>query len=94
MATITLEIWVDPDGDESLLYAGELGAESRRKLPPGSKMLKRIRAGSHFEAMTLYHEFLGREPYSAPWNLAKADRREWEREAKAPYPDDWVARNS
>jgi hypothetical protein len=38
-------------------------------------------AGSHFEAMTEYNKFLGREPYAT----------DQERD-HAPYPDEWLQR--
>jgi hypothetical protein len=50
-------------------------------LGDGAKLVWTFEAGSHFEAMTKYNKFLGREPYTT----------DQERD-HAPYPDEWRQR--
>jgi hypothetical protein len=49
-------------------------------LEPGARLLTTFEAGSHYEAMTTYNQYLGREPYttSESWDYL-------------PYPDEWLA---
>jgi len=59
--------------------AGPRGQECRRTLPRTARLLKTFEAGSHFEALTIYNRFLGRERYTTqqPWDFE-------------PYPEEWV----
>ncbi|MBL8822643.1 MAG: hypothetical protein JNJ77_08660 [Planctomycetia bacterium] len=59
--------------------AGPRGDGQRAFLEPGARLLTTFKAGSHFEAMTIYHNYLGREKYttSEPWDYE-------------PYPDEWL----
>jgi len=59
---------------------GPRGDACRRTLTPGGRLLTRFEAGSHFEAMTIYHRLLGREMYASQ----QASDHE-------PYPDEWLA---
>ena len=60
--------------------AGPAGDGARANLPAHAKLTWTVRAGSHFEAMTLFHERQGWERYitDQPWDLQ-------------PYPEAWVA---
>ena len=51
----------------------EFGAE-------GARLLTTFEAGSHFEAMTVYNRYLGRETYTT--------NEAWDYQ---PYPDEWLA---
>jgi len=60
--------------------AGRVGDDARRLLSVGAKLLWTFEAGSYFEAMTKYNQFLGRAPYTT--------EHAWDYE---PYPDEWVS---
>ena len=68
MAELVHEIWETTE-DGMVLYtcsmAGMLGAACRETLPSDSRLLITFVAGCHFDAMTIYNRFLGREPYSS-----------------------------
>ena len=70
MAKVNWEIWawaVQEDGGElhMLALAGPDGDDSRAMNEPSAKLLHEFAAGSRFEAMSYYHQYLGREPYTA-----------------------------
>lgn len=64
MAELLHEIWIDPEGLESCIVAGEMGDDARSLCGKGSKLIHTFYADSHFTAMTIYHEYLDREPYT------------------------------
>jgi hypothetical protein len=55
-----------------------MGDDARDLVGPGAKLVWVVDAGSHFEAMTAYHERMGWGPYTS--------QHQWDRQ---PYPDDW-----
>lgn len=67
MTSLVHEIWESTE-DGMVLHtcclAGTLGAECRDTLPPNSRLLTTFFAACHFDAMTIYNEFLCREPYT------------------------------
>lgn len=76
------EVWED-FGDEGeslpcLVYSGRLGDEARSLLSPQARLLTTFEAGSHFEAMTIYHKLMGWGKYftAQPWD-------------DQPYPAEW-----
>jgi hypothetical protein len=78
---LTHEIWQEnTDGMvlHSCLLSGPRGDASRTQLGSTATLLAKFEAGSHFEAMTIYHRYLGGEVSSTnqPWDYE-------------PYPDDW-----
>ncbi len=85
MAILLHEIWEEPDGEggalASLCLAGPDGDEARALLRPGARCIRTFAAGSHFEAMTIYHRLLGRAPYTTT-----------HAQDHAPYPDAWAER--
>jgi hypothetical protein len=81
MARLKHEVWIDTDGLEMCCLAGPDGDEARGLLEPGAKLLWTFEAGSHFEAMTIYHQHLGREPHASS-----------EASDAAPYPGKWKER--
>lgn len=83
MAVLLHEVWVEPNGCNSLILAGELGADARKILAPGARVVHRFLASSHVEAMTIYNAFLGREPYVS--SFPEEDTK--------PYPDAWFVPN-
>jgi hypothetical protein len=85
MTNLTHEIWEEPDGDggwlPGLCLAGPDGDAFRNRQSSAARLVRTFTAGSHFEAMTIYHRLLGREPYTA------ADASDHE-----TYPDAWAER--
>lgn len=74
------EIWQEPDGCTSLLFSGQLGDQSRNLLADGSILLKTIFAKSHFEAMTIYWEFMGWGEYVCSNEMDMQPYSEWFKE--------------
>jgi len=58
--------------------AGPNGDAQRRMHNSTVRLLATFDAGSHFEAMTIYNKYLGRETYTTnqPWDFE-------------PYPEEW-----
>jgi hypothetical protein len=52
------EVWIDPEGLTTFLLSGPEGDVARKLLEPGSRIIKYIYAGSHFDAMTQYYNFM------------------------------------
>jgi hypothetical protein len=61
--------------------AGPDGDDARQLLGEKATLVWTFEAGSHFEAMTKYNEFLGRGPYTTT-----------QASDQAPYPDSWMQR--
>jgi hypothetical protein len=55
-----------------------MGDAARATLEPGALLVWEVEAGSHFEAMTLYHQHMSWGPFST--------EHEWD---YRPYPDGW-----
>jgi hypothetical protein len=80
MATLKHEVWMGSDGLPGCCLAGPAGADARRLFAEdNAKLVWTFEAGSHFEAMSKYHQHLGREPY------ATNHQQDYE-----PYPDEWL----
>ena len=83
MAVLVHEVW-EAVSDGMVLHAcclaGPRGDECRLWLQSGARMLTTFEAGNHFEAMTIYNRYLGREVYitNEPWDYQT-------------YPDEWRA---
>jgi hypothetical protein len=61
------EVWeqtVDGMVLHSCCLAGPLGNDHRSTLVPNARRIHTFKAGSHFEAMTIYHSLLGRGQYT------------------------------
>jgi hypothetical protein len=86
MATLLHEIWHEPSELShtgwlpSCCLAGPDGEDHRRSLAPGARLVDTFEAGSHFDAMTIYHGLMG-ETYTTS--------HAWDHE---PYPEEWAAR--
>ena len=61
--------------------SGPDGDGARHALGTNAKLVWTFDAGSHFEAMTKYNEFLGRGAYTTD--------QKWD---FTPYPDEWLQR--
>jgi hypothetical protein len=81
MAILLHEVWRDSDGLPTCCLAGPDGDNARQLLGDSATLVWTFEAGSHFEAMTTYNAFLGREPYATP-----------ETGDHASYPDSWLQR--
>jgi hypothetical protein len=85
MAILIHEIWQEVGESGMVLHtcclAGVMGEGCRSTVAPNARLLTTFEAGSHFEAMTIYNRFLGREAYSTD--------QSWDYE---PYPAEWRER--
>ena len=73
------ELWEDVDGLHTFCLTGPHGDGARSLLSPGAKLIWTVEAGSHYEAMTAFYEFVGYGVYSTD--------QEWDCQ---PYPEEWV----
>ena len=82
MALLLHEIWEEADESGEVLHtcclAGSLGDGCHSLLSSKARLLTTFIAGSHFEAMTIYHSFIGHEAYSTVHT-----------QDHDPYPDAW-----
>lgn len=69
------QVWKSPEGLTTLCFADERGDGSRSLFEPGSTLIHTFLASSHYEAMTIYYQFMDwgvyttifkqdKEPYS------------------------------
>ncbi len=81
MVALLHEIWIESDDNgqdlESCCLAGKDGEEFRKSLSSNARLMRTFEASSHYEAMTIFHEILGREKYTTT--------HEW---AYLPYPEE------
>jgi hypothetical protein len=61
------ELWDEGDDGRTFCLAGPMGADARRLLGAGARLVWTVEARSHFEAMTLYHKHLGWGEYSTDY---------------------------
>ena len=62
---LTHELWVETDGEQqTFCLAGPSGDAARSLLSPGAKLIWKVEAESHFEAMTAYYAFMGWGEYT------------------------------
>jgi hypothetical protein len=76
MAIRLHELWVESDQEQTFCLAGPKGDGARAQLLPEAKLVWTVEAGSHFEAMTKYYEYMG-------WGVYKTEH-EWDYK---PYED-------
>ena len=79
MVRLLHELWLNADGGQTLCLAGPMGDGARAMMSKDAKLAWTVTAGSHFEAMTKYYEYMNWGSYST--------EQEWDRK---PYPDDWL----
>lgn len=73
------ELWEENDGEgRTFCLAGSRGEGARNLLSAEAKLIWTIEAGSHFEAMQAYYEFMN-------WGKYTTDQ-EWD---MRPYPEEW-----
>ena len=76
---LTHELWEENGGARhTFCLAGPPGDNARSFLYPDAKLIWTVEAGSHFEAMTAWYEYMGFGVYEA--------QAEWE---KRPYSEEW-----
>lgn len=83
MVSLLHEIWeeLDERGQwlPSCVLAGPQGDDARRWFGSTARRIHMFSAGSHFEAMTLYYQFLGLGAYTTEFP-----------EDMEPYPEEWA----
>ena len=91
LTSIKHDILQDKEGLTSLCFSGDLREESRSLSEPDSKIIHSFYAHSHFDAMTIYYEFMDWEKYETeldidvqPYNLEQMEKRasEWKKKNK------------
>lgn len=70
------EVWEDMEGFTTLCLADERGNDCRNLLEPGSKLIHVLYANSHYEAMTIYYEFMKWGTYTTEFEI---DRQPYEK---------------
>lgn len=65
------QVWKSPDGLTTVCFADERGDASRDLLEHGSTLIHTFSAGSHYEAMTIYYQFMGWGGYTTPFEQDK-----------------------
>jgi hypothetical protein len=82
MTKLKHELWEENvDGARTLTFCltGPHGDQARSMLGPDAKLIWTVEAGTHFEAMTKYYEFMD-------WGQYKTEH-DWDLQ---PYPEEWA----
>jgi hypothetical protein len=81
VAILKHEVWICGDGLPGCCLEGPDGDGARRIFAEDgpASLVWTFEAGSHFEAMNRYHQYLSREPYTTD--------QPWDHE---PYPEEWL----
>lgn len=69
--TLKLDIWKNREGLTALLFSGDLGNEGRSTLDNDYEVVHSFHAGSHFEAMTKYYEYMDWGVYTTEFDVDK-----------------------
>ena len=73
------QVWNSPEGLTTLCFADERGDGSRSFLEPGSTLIHTFLASSHYEAMTIYYQFMDRGVYTTIFEQDKEPYAKWVR---------------
>ena len=65
------EVWADEDGLTTLCLADERGNDCRALMKPQSKIIHTFYAGNHYEAMTIYYEYMDFGTYTTDFAIDK-----------------------
>jgi hypothetical protein len=76
MKGIRHEVWEDSEGLTMLFRADKAGNEGWLQPEKNSKLIHSFYASSHYEAMTIYYEFMDWGVYDTPYEIDKE-----------PYPE-------
>ena len=71
MNNIKHDVWQESDGKTAVCFSDDSGKECRKLLEPGSKKIHNFYASSHFEAMTIYYNFMGWGKYETQFEVDK-----------------------
>jgi hypothetical protein len=65
------ELWQDDEGQSNICLAGPRGEGARKLAGSNAKLIWTTEAGSHFDAMTAYYDFMDWGTYRTdqPWDL-------------------------
>ena len=75
MKGIEHEVWRDTEGLTMLFRADKKGDDKSLQPEKGSKLIHSFYASSHFEAMTIYYEFMGWGTYRTDHEIDKEPYR-------------------
>lgn len=65
------EIWEDSEGLTTLCLADERGNDCRKLLDLDNKLIHTFYAKSHYDAMTIYYEFMDWGTYTTTFEMDK-----------------------
>lgn len=65
------EVWEDEEGLPGLCLADSRGNDFRSLMEPGSKLIHTFYASSHYEAMTIYYQFMDWGVYTTEFEVDK-----------------------
>lgn len=66
------ELWLEPDGCQTFCLPGEHGNGARTLLHPEAKLVWKVKAKSHFDAMTRYYSYMNWGEYQT--NFPEQDK--------------------
>lgn len=61
------ELWIDSDGLDTFVEAGQMNDQKRELIGPGATLVWTVEADSHFDAMTRYYEYRHWGIYTSPY---------------------------
>lgn len=73
------ELWKEDEGRQTFCFAGSMGNSARSLMDSNAQLIWTVEAGSHFEAMTKYYEFMNWGEYKTEFD-----------QDKMPYPQEWL----
>ena len=65
------EVWEDTEGLTTLCLADERGDDCRKLMEVGSKLIYTFYANCHYEAMTIYYEYMNWGVYTTDFEIDK-----------------------
>ena len=65
------EIWEDTEGLTTLCLADERGDDCRKLMEVGDKLIHTFYANCHYEAMTIYYEYMNWGVYTTDFEIDK-----------------------
>ena len=68
------ELWLEEEG-QTFCLAGPLGEQARSLLGPTAHLVWTVEADSHYDAMTLYYEYMGWGAYTT--DFPEIDRQRY-----------------
>lgn len=65
------EVWADEEDLTTVCLANQTGDKCRSLLEPGSKLIYTFYASNHYEAMTIYYQFMNWGEYKTEFEIDK-----------------------